>query len=197
MQQLQIMQLWNEKMRIQVQCVYMCVCVWCRLILNNYSSSAQANPPQKVVRLRAFHLPCTKRRPIHQTPTWQIHSIIEVYFYGEAESQTFPCIQKRVRIIYESCWDAQYVISKSGFAPPPHMPLSIPTQAINNVKQHRDKPPEHRVTPRGEDGLHGCHTHTRTHINKFRQKQKCTNCRTHIWGNQNVLWLTLPIFRAL
>ncbi|CAM4636497.1 unnamed protein product [Leuciscus chuanchicus] len=40
------------------------------------------------------------------------------------------------------------------------MPLSIPTQAINNVKQHRDKPPEHRVTPRGEDGLHGCHTHT-------------------------------------
>lgn len=137
----------------------MCVRVWCRLILNNYSSSAQANPPQKAVRLRAFHLPRTKRRPIHQRPTWQIHSIIEVYFYGEAESQTFPCIQKRVRIIYECCWDAQYVISKSGFASPPHMPLSIATQAINNVKQHRDKPPEHRVTQKGEDGLHGCHTH--------------------------------------
>lgn len=60
------------------------------------------------------------------------------------------------------------------------MPLSIATQAINNVKQHKDKPPEHRVTQKGEDGLHGCHTQA--------YKQKCIHdnaeiCNRNIEGN--------------
>ena len=34
------------------------------------------------MHLKLIELPRGKRSPIHQAATWQIHSIIEVYFYG-------------------------------------------------------------------------------------------------------------------
>lgn len=94
----------------------------------------------------------------HLTNTFHNRSL----FLWEAESRTFPCIQKLVKIIYESCWDTQYVISNSYF-PSKHrlsislllsitgtllivtsavwgyLPIQLPSVARRSLHQHQEK----------------------------------------------------------
>lgn len=68
----------------------------------------------------------------HLTNTFHNRSL----FLWEAESRTFPCIQKLVKIIYESCWDTQYVISNSCF-PPKHRLSISPRLSITRTSAAR------------------------------------------------------------